>query len=313
MAQRSRTTGNQKISAFKFGSQRQLQTDITGYLFIAPNLIGLMLFTIFPLLFSLVISFSSWDYTQGFSAIKFNGGENYITMWSDEWFTTSFINSFYFALGVVPLTIVLALVSAVLIERYVIGKTPVRLAMFMPYVSNIVAISIVWVMMYSPYGPITYLIKAFGVENPPKWLGDYNWAMPAIIVMSIWAGIGYAVMIYSSSIQSLPEDLYDAARIDGANEAQKFLKITVPLLSPTTFFLMVTMLIGNFQAFGQVHIMTHGGPGTATNVLIYYIYTAAFSFFKMGYAASISWVLFVILFIITLFLWRAQRKWVNYI
>jgi len=291
---------------------KQLRTDITGYLFIGPNIIVFLLFTIIPIIFSFVISFSNWDYTQGFSNINFNNGMNYINMWKDEWFTKSLINTVVYSITLVPITVFLALVISVLVDKYVIGKTPVKLALFMPYISNIVAISIVWVVMYSPYGPITQFLKSIGIKNPPQWVGDYHWALPGIIIMSIWAGIGYAVLIYTSSIQSLPEELYEAAQLDGASGLQQFTKITIPLLSPTTFFLITTTLIGSFQVFGQIYIMTKGGPGTSTHVLVYYIYTSAFTFFKMGYAASMSWILFIILFVVTIVQWKFQDKWVNY-
>lgn len=291
---------------------KQLRTDITGYLFIGPNIIVFLLFTIIPIIFSLIISFSSWDYTQGFSNINFNMGMNYINMWSDEWFTKSLINTVVYSISLVPITVFLALIISVLVDKYVIGKTPVKLALFMPYISNIVAISIVWVVMYSPYGPITQFFKSIGIKNPPQWLGDYNFALPSIIIMSVWAGVGYAVLVYTSAIQSLPEELYEAAQIDGANGLQQFIKITIPMLSPTTFFLITTTLIGSFQVFGQIYIMTKGGPGTSTHVLVYYIYTSAFTFFKMGYAASMSWILFIILFLVTIIQWKFQDKWVNY-
>ncbi len=291
---------------------KQLKTDIAGYSFIAPNLAGFLVFTLFPVLFSAVVSFTDWDYTQGFGSMKFNWGRNFIEMWSDKWFTASLLNTFYYSFTVVPATVFIALVLAVLIDKYAYCKTPIRLAMFMPYISNIVAVSIVWVMMYSPFGPITQFVKFLGVKNPPQWLGDYNWAMPAIILMSVWSGIGYAMMIYTSTIQSLPTDLYEAADIDGASEVQKFFKITVPMLTPTTFFLVITSFISSFQVFGQIMIMTRGGPGTSTNVLVYYIYTTAFTFYRMGYAASISWILFLILFIITMIQWQGQKKWVSY-
>jgi len=291
---------------------KQLRTDITGYLFIGPNIIVFLLFTIIPIIFSLVISFSNWDYTQGFSNINFNKGMNYINMWKDEWFTKSLINTIVYSVSLVPITIFIALIISVLVDKYVIGKAPVKLALFMPYISNIVAISIVWVVMYSPYGPITQLFKSMGIKNPPQWLGDPHWSLLAIIIMSIWAGIGYAVLIYTSAIQSLPQELYEAAQLDGASGFQQFTKITIPLLSPTTFFLITTTLIGSFQVFGQIYIMTKGGPGTSTHVLVYYIYTSAFTFFKMGYAASMSWILFIILFVVTLVQWKFQDKWVNY-
>lgn len=290
----------------------QLRTDITGYLFILPNVLGFTLFTLIPMGISLVISFTDWDYTQGFGNWTFNGGRNFIEMWHDEWFVSSLINTVVFAFVVVPITVFLALILAVVIDRYCFAKLPIRLAMFMPYISNIVAVAIVWVMMYSPWGPFTQLVKMLGVENPPQWLGDHTWALPALMLMTIWSGVGYAMMIYTSSLSSLPQDVYEAAEIDGAGEVRKFFSLTVPFLSPTTFFLVITTFITSFQIFAPIQIMTRGGPGTATNVLVYYIYTTAFTFYRMGYAASMSWILFIILFIITMVQWWGQRRWVSY-
>jgi multiple sugar transport system permease protein len=155
-------------------------------------------------------------------------------------------------------------------------------------------------------------VKLFGIANPPQWLADYSWAMPAVILMTIWGGLGYAILIYSAAIQTLPKDLYEAADIDGAGPVRTFVKVTVPLLSPTTFFLVVTYFITSFQVFAQIQVMTRGGPGTSTHVLVYYIFTTAFTFYRMGYAAAISWVLFLILFAITMIQMRGQKKWVTY-
>ena len=199
-----------------------------------------------------------------------------------------------------------------IIDKYCFARLPIRLAMFMPYISNIVAVAIVWVMMYSPWGPFTQMVKAFGVENPPQWLGDPDWALPAIMIMQIWSGLGYAIMIYTSAIQGLPQDVYEAAEIDGANGVQKFMYLTLHFLSPTTFFLVITTFITSFQIFAPIQIMTRGGPGSSTNVLVYYIYTSAFTFYKMGYASAMSWILFIILFIITMIQWQGQKKWVSY-
>ena len=291
---------------------RQIRTDLTGYLFILPNIIGTLTFTVLPLLFSLYISFTDWEYTQGIGNWHLNWGANYLEMWSDRWFVASLRNTAIFSFTVVPATVFLALVMAVIIDKYCWGKTPLKLAMFMPYISNVVAVAIVWVMMYSPWGPFTQLVKLLGWNNPPAWLGDYNWALPAVIVMSIWSGLGYAILIYTSSIQGLPQEVYEAADVDGASEVTKFFRITVPALTPTTFFLSITTLITSFQVFAPIQIMTRGGPGTSTHVLVYYIYTAAFTFYRMGYASAISWVLFVILMVITLIQWYGQKNWVNY-
>lgn len=298
-------TDKQKLS-------KQFRIDLTGYAFILPNIIGFTLFTLIPMIISLIVSFTDWDYTQGFGNWEFNWGKNYIEMWSDDWFISSLGNTVIFAIVVVPITVFLALVLAVLIDKYCFGKLPIRLAMFMPYISNIVAVAIVWVMMYSPWGPFTQMVQLFGVENPPQWLGDHDWALMAIMIMTIWSGIGYATMIYTSSITGLPKDVYEAADIDGASEVKKFFSLTVPFLSPTTFFLIITTFISSFQVFAPIQIMTRGGPGDSTHVLVYYIYTTAFTFYRMGYAASMSWILFLILFAITLVQWRGQKKWVSY-
>ena len=291
---------------------KQLKIDLTGYVFILPNLIGMMVFTLLPLLFSLFISFTDWEFTRGFGNWTFNWGRNFIEIWSDDWFLAAFKNTFIYAFSVVPITIASALVIAVVIDSTVFGKLPLKLALFMPYISNIVAVAIVWVMMYSPWGPFTLFVKALGWQNPPAWLGDYDWALPAIILMSIWLNIGYATLIYTASIANLPQDVYEAADVDGASFITKFFRITIPALTPTTFFLVITTLITSFQVFAPIQIMTRGGPGSSTNVLVYYIYTAAFSFYRMGYASAISWILFLILLAITLIQWRGQKKWVSY-
>jgi len=296
----------------KIKLSKQLKIDLTGYAFIAPNVLGMLVFTFFPFFFSLYISFTDWEFTNGLGNWHFNFGANYLEMWRDEWFVSALKNTLVFAFSVVPITVFVAMVIAVLIDKYCLAKVPVKLAVFMPYISNIVAVAIIWVMMYSPWGPFTLLVKALGWTEPPAWLGDYNWALPAVILMSIWSGVGYAVLIYSSSIQALPQDVYEAADVDGASEIAKFFRITVPALTPTTFFLVVTTLITSFQVFAPIQIMTRGGPGTSTNVLVYYVYTAAFTFYRMGYAATISWVLFALLLVVTLVQWRGQKKWVSY-
>ncbi len=296
----------------KFGLSKQAKTDIAGYLFIAPNMLGMLMFTLLPLVFSLFISFTDWDFTKGIGNWAFNYGANYAEMWTDDWFISALKNTVLFAFTVVPITIFLALVIAVIIDKYCIAKLPLKLALFMPYISNVVAVAIVWIMMYSPWGPFTLMVKALGVENPPAWLGDYTWVMPALIIMSIWSNVGYATMIYTSSIQGLPQDVYEAADVDGASEFTKFFRLTIPSLSPTTFFLVITTLINSFQIFAPIQIMTRGGPGSSSNVLVYYIYRVAFSFYRMGYASAISWILFLILLIITLIQWHGQKKWVSY-
>lgn len=240
------------------------------------------------------------------------GLTNYIELIHDDIFITSLINTLVYTIAVVPITILLAMVLSVLVDKFCFAKLPIRLAMLMPYISNVVAVAIVWVMMYSSFGPVTLLVKAFGIENPPQWLADYTWAMPAVILMTIWSNVGYSALIYASALQGLPQDIYEAADIDGAGEFTKFIKLTVPFLSPTTFFLVITNLITSFQVFAPIQIMTRGGPGTSTYVLVYYIYRSAFGYYKMGYASAMAWVLFLLIFIVTIIQWRHQNKVNNY-
>lgn len=282
--------------------------DYIGYAFIAPNLLLFLVFVALPFLFALVVSLTNWDYTQGFASIRFSGFHNYVEQWTDAWFTTALKNTVLYVLGTVPLTILAALVIAYLVETYAYAANGLKLAMFVPYVSNIVAVSVVWMMLYARTGMISQLVRAFGVE-PPIWLADYTWAMPAVILMSIWLGIGYAVMIYSAALAAIPRELYEAARIDGAGELRQFTRITIPLLSNTTFFLTVTSVVAGFRVFGQIYTMTQGGPGASTQVIVYYIFTTGFRYFRMGYAASISVFLFVILLAVTLIQWRTNRPW----
>ena len=291
---------------------KKARTNLVGYAFILPNIIGTVLFIVLPLLFSLVISFTSWDFVSGIKGMKFIGLQNYIDQWSDKWFVDSLRNTIVYAAAVVPITVFLALVFAVLIEKYAYAKTPLKLAAFMPYISNVVAVAIVWKMMLAKKGPFTLLVKSLGWANPPAWLASYEWALPAIILLEVWSGIGYCIMIYSSAIQGLSQDLYEAAEVDGASAFRQFFSITVPGLSPTTFFLVATRCIHSFQIFAPIQIMTRGGPGTSTHVLVYYIYTTAFTFYKMGYACSISWILCIILIVFTMIQWQGQRKWVSY-
>lgn len=291
---------------------KERRRNLTGYSFILPNMVGVLIFTFLPVIFSLVISFTDWKFTKGIGNWNWIGFENYTKMWSDKWFTDSLIHTILYAVVTVIFTLAIAIVLAVLIDKFCFAKLGIRLSMFMPYISNTVAVSIVWVMMYSPWGPFTQMVKFFGVENPPQWLGDYNWALTAVMIMGVWSGIGYAVMIYTGAIQGLPAEIYEAADIDGAGEITKFFKLTIPFLSPTTFFLFVTTLIKSFQVFAPIQLMTHGGPGSSSSVLVYYIYTSAFQFQKMGYASAMSWILFILLFIVTIIQWKKQNRWVSY-
>lgn len=287
--------------------------SLAGWLFVLPAVIGFGVLTIIPIVFSLVISFSEWNFLDGVGGIRFIGFDHYINMWSDKWFTDSLKNNLIFAVVTVPVTMVLSLLTALALNKGVFFKSPIRLLIFMPYVSSIVAVSIVWGTLYNPsMGPINAFLSSIGIANPPGWLASMEWALPAIMIMTIWANIGYNMIIYLAGLQGIPKDLYEAARIDGAGAFRTFRNITIPLLSPTTFFVLITNIIQSFQVFIAIFVMTEGGPGTSTTVLTYYAYRTGFDFYKMGYASAMAWVLFVIIFIITALQWQGQKRWVHY-
>jgi multiple sugar transport system permease protein len=287
--------------------------NIIGYMFLLPSLIGFLIFKLYPILFSLFLAFCEWDLISGFSNIKFIGFDNFKNMVNDDYFISSIRNTFVYVLSVVPIEIVLAMIIAVILEKAVYFKGFFRLVYFMPYISNIVAVSVVWMALYHPsQGPINQLLMAIGIKNPPLWLASSKWAMLALIIMSVWLGIGYCIVIYMAGLQGIPDEIYEAAKIDGANAIERFRYITLPYLSPTTFFLLIVRLIATFQVFGPINIMTEGGPGRATTVLVYHIYRTAFRFYQVGYASAVAFVLFLIILALTLVQWKAEKTWVTY-
>ena len=284
--------------------------NLYGYIFLLPSLMGLTVFLLFPVLFSLILSFCEWDLISGINSIKFVGLNNFMQLMNDQWFTDSLRNNFIFTIVVVPLTLSAALALALALNSKVFFKEYIRLFYFMPYISNIVAVTVVWMAMFEfSNGPINNMLKSIGIANPPGWLTSPKWALWTIILLVIWHGIGYCMIIYIAALQNIPNELYEACEIDGGSSIAKFLYVTFPMLSPTNFFLFVTRIIVSFQVFTPIKIMTQGGPGSSTTVLVYQIYREAFSFYKMGYASSIAWILFVIIFIITLIQFRQQKSW----
>ncbi|WP_135556753.1 carbohydrate ABC transporter permease [Paenibacillus cymbidii] len=284
-----------------------------GWLFLSPSLLGYGMFMLFPIVFSLVLSFSDWDLVSGLRHIRLVGLDNFRALFSDGLFYHSLRNNGIYTIVVVPVTMAVALVLAMALNSKVYMKGPLRLVYFMPYITTIVAASVVWMALLHPsQGPLTQFLLSVGVDNPPKWLGSTTWALPSLMMMMIWNGLGYDLIIYMAGLQGISKDLYEAAEVDGASGVRKFFSITLPLLSPTTFFLFITRIIHSFEIFGPVNIMTQGGPGDSTSVLVHYIYVTSFRFYKFGYGSAIAWVLFAIIFIITLIQWRQQKKWVTY-
>lgn len=299
------------MSAKKTGLRNE---NRLGLCFMLPSLIGFLAFTLIPVLLSVGLSFTSWDIVSGFENIKWTGLSNYAQMFKDATFSKSLTNNLYYTVIFVPCTMVLALLFALGMKRKPKGQTAIKAMMFMPYITNIVVVSFIWMALFQPYsGPLTKMLTAIGIEKPPMWLMKRASAMNSIILVNVWYNVGYAMVIFLAGLQNIPDDLYEAASIDGANPFHKFFQITLPLLSPTTFFILVTTMINSFKVFGTVNVMTQGGPsGDATTVLVFYIYRTAFRYYKMGYASAMSIVLFLMIFIVTLIQWRGQKKWVGY-
>jgi multiple sugar transport system permease protein len=217
-----------------------------------------------------------------------------------------------FTLGTVPTGVVLALLSALLVDNRLKGIVLFRSALFMPVLSSWVVVAMIWRWLYNPqFGLINRILSVFGIVGP-AWLSDLRWVMPAVIITTLWKFLGYNMIIYLAALQGVPDAYHEAASIDGANQWQRLWYITIPLLSPVTFFVTVVSLIGAFQAFPQFYMMTRGGPARCTNVIVYYIYENAFLWFKMGYASALAWVLFVLVFGLTMLQWKLQSRWVQY-
>lgn len=292
--------------------QRLRRTDAgVALLFLLPNLVGFAIFTARAVLEAFRLSFYRADLLTPEVWI---GLDNYhYLLTRDELFQKVLLNTAVYTLGSVPLSIIAGLLLALLVNTGLRGITVYRTAFFMPVVSSVVAVSLLWQWLYnSDFGLINEILRALGVRQPPLWLSDPRWAMPALIIMSVWRQAGYNMVLFLAGLQGIPQHLYEAAQIDGATRWSRFWSITLPLLSPTTFFVLVISIIGSFQVFDQALILTNGGPANATNTVVMYIYQQGFQFFRMGYASAIAWILFIIIFGATLLQWYYQRRWVHY-
>ncbi|MBP1969257.1 multiple sugar transport system permease protein [Virgibacillus natechei] len=285
---------------------------LAGILFVSPMLLGLTVFVIYPVLATFILSFSDWNFVTGISQIEWAGFDNFRKLLGDEVFFKSLINNLIFILTV-PITMIIALVFAVLIDRNVYLKSYFKIAFFIPYVSSVVAVAVVWQVLFNPaQGPINQTLISLGIENPPTWLSDPNFALISIMVIHIWISIGFNLIIYIAGLQSISKELYESADLDGANAWQKFRNITIPMVSPTTLFLLITGIISTFKVFDIISVLTQGGPVDSTNVLVWLLYETAFEELDIGYSSAIALVLFIVVFIITIIQWVGQKKWVNY-
>lgn len=289
---------------------KRMRNDLVAGSFLLPSFLGLVCFSMLPLIFSLFISLTDWNFMKGLGNWNYVGFQNFIDLWSDDWFTASLKNTIFFTVVTVPIGLFLAVIIAALIERFCAKRLAgmLRITMYMPKICNIVASAAVWVMLYSSYGPFTELMRTLGWNDPPRFLANYKWALPAIMLMAIWQSLGYQIFIYSASLTGLSKDIYEAADLDGVNGFQRFWYITLPQLKPTTFFLTITGIISSFKVFGQINVMTQGGPGSSTYTLVYYIYKNAFTYYNMGYASAVAVILFLLLLIVTIIQWKNNEK-----
>ncbi len=285
------------------------QEHIAGYLFILPNLIGVLVFVVLPVIAGLVLSFTRWDLLTPPVWINI---DNYKQLLHDPLFWVGLKNSAYYSLLTVPAGIVVSLLLALLVNIPLKGINIFRTIYFIPVVTSITAISLVWKWLYNPeFGILNFILEKFGLP-PQQWLNDVHLAMPCIALMSIWRSMGYNMVIFLAGIKAIPTQLYEASRIDGANRFQMLWHITLPLLKPTLFFVLVMSIIGSLQVFGEIYVMTNGGPGNATLTYNYFLYQNAFLWFKMGYAASLGYVLFLIIFVLTIIQFKFLGARISY-
>ncbi|AIQ48626.1 sugar ABC transporter permease [Paenibacillus sp. FSL R7-0273] len=286
--------------------------NIAGYLFIAPMLVLTVTLVIIPILLSGVISFSDWNFVTGLEGFQPVGLDNYTRLFQDEAFHRSLMNNLIM-IAVVPVAIFLALVLAVLINKATYFKSLFKVIYFMPFISSFVAIALLWRVLYHPTnGPINGFLRSIGVENPPLWLADPKFALISVMIIMVWTSLGFNMVIYMAGLQNISKDLYEAADVDGASPLRQFFRITLPLLSPTSFFLLITGIVGSFKVFDLIMVLTGGGPAGSTSVIVYYLYEVAFVNLESGYASAMGIVLLILILLVTLVQWLGQKKWVNY-
>ncbi|NEI73607.1 ABC transporter permease subunit [Rhizobium lusitanum] len=274
-------------------------------IFLAPALIGFCAFTLYPAVASFVLSFTNWNLN---TAPKWAGLSNYERLLNDATAIKVFWNTVYFTVVTVPVLLVIPLLLAIALNQNLRGLRFFRVAYFLPVISSMVAMSMVWQWMYNAdFGLINWFLSLLGIQGP-KWITNENWAMPAVMITSVWKNIGFNMMLFLAGLQGISTSYYEAAELDGANSVQKLWYITLPSLRPTTLFVTVITIINSFQVFDQVMVMTGGGPNRASSVLVHYIYQNGFQFYKMGYASALGWALTLLVLVLTLIQFRLNKS-----
>ena len=285
------------------------QEEVAFYLFISPWLIGFIILILGPVIGSFILSLSEWNMAQ---PPVFVGINNYLTLITgDELFRKSLQVTSIWVFAGVPLQLTVAYTLALLLNQKLPGVGILRTLYYLPSVVSGVAVALLWEWILQPqYGILNTFLRLFGIPGPP-WLGSETWALPALILMSLWS-TGATMVIFLAGLQSIPMELYEAAGLDGAGQIAKFFRVTLPLTTPVVLFNLVIGIIGSFQVFTQAFIMTRGGPNNATLFYVYYLYKVAFEYSRMGYASAMAWILFVIVLVCTLAIFRSSARWVYY-
>lgn len=290
--------------------QSKKRNRLTIWVFLLPALIPLTFFWIYPMLYSFYISLTNWDYMS--PKYEFVGLQNYIELLMDPLFYGVLWNTLYFAMGVVFPSVFGGLLLALSLGKKGKGMGFYRTLIFSPWITPTVAVSIVWSWIFEPQvGVANWLLSTLNLPTP-EWLGSTTWAMPAVIIVTVWKGLGWSMIFYLNALKKVPESLYEAAALDGASSIQKFFHITLPLISPTTLFLSVIMTIDSLQAYDQIQVLTQGGPAGSTRTVLYFYYQTAFEQFAIGKATAIATVLIVITGTLAFVQFVLARRWVHY-
>ena len=276
-------------------------------LFLAPNLILVAVFTFIPAAGSLALSLAEWDV---FSPPRFIGLDNYIKLLGDSSFWTATRNTFIYTMVTVPIVLAGSLLLALVLNKRLVGTLAFRTIFFIPVIMSGVLVSLTWLWLFNAdYGPINYALAQIGIQGP-DWLHDPRWALVSIMVVTIWKSLGFTMVIFLAALQDVPQSYYEAARIDGAAAWAEFRYITLPLISAAMFFALLISVIASFEVFDLVYLLTQGGPGRSSSVIVQYIYENAFKYFEVGYASSVATVFFAIVLVFTYFQWSLRRRWV---
>lgn len=306
-ARRAKPAGPKRPRGLKV-TARRARREWSAYVFLAPGMIIFSTFTVAALIFAFFLTFHEWNAISPYK--PYVGLNNYRDMIHDKDFRQSIVNTVYYTGGSVPLGMLVGLTLALLLNLPIRFRGAFRTLYYLPVVTPLVAASILWKWLYNgDYGLFNYyLLKVHVIDHPLLWLSSQSLAMPSVILMTVWMSAGFSMVVYLAGLQAIPDELYEAAKIDGAGPFARLRHITIPMLQPTTLFLLVMGIIGSFQVFTQIFIMTNGGPVDKTTTMVFFIYQAAFKFYEFGYASTLAFGLFALLFVVTLVQLRLYRR-----